>query len=274
MKKFLLLLVSFCLQPVFVSQAQSVPFSDPNKTKIFITVTTSDIYQIVREIGGSKVNVQMIIQPLGCPSNYDITPKIVQRAENSNLVLSHKWETWISRLKVQVGERGILYKQVQTEGNWMIPYIHIRAAEEIKDMLTYMDIENKKYYMDNFNAYVFSINFASDEIRRQLEGAYGKKVIANEKIKDFLEWLGFDVIATYGKPEDLTAKKLAHLISEGKKHGVRMAVDNLQAGISTGKELAENIKAVHCVISNFPIGDSYINTLKDNGKKLLKAMSS
>jgi ABC-type Zn uptake system ZnuABC Zn-binding protein ZnuA len=252
--------------------AAAVPFDDPNKTKIVITVTTSDIYRIVKEIGGNKVDVQMMIQPLVCPSNYDITPKIVRRAEESNLILSHKWETWIGRLKVQSGERGILYKQVRTEGSWMVPYIHIRASEEIKDMLSYMDTENSKYYEENFTDYVFRINFAADEVKKQLEGAYGIKVIANEKIKPFLEWIGFEVSASYGKAEDLTAKKLAYLVSEGKKQKVKIVVDNLQAGAGAGRELAGNIGAKQCVISNFPIGNSYVNTLKDNGKRLLKAM--
>ena len=53
---------------------------------------------------------------------------------------------------------------------------------------------------------------------------------------------------------------------------MRVIVDNLQAGAGTGRELADNIDAKQCVISNFPIGNSYINTLKDNAKRLLKAM--
>ncbi|MDR2425774.1 MAG: metal ABC transporter substrate-binding protein [Endomicrobium sp.] len=269
-KKF----ITFILLP-FLLLYQSifaVPFEDPNKTKIVITVTTADIYQVVKEIGGNKVDVYMIIQPLICPSSYDITPKVVERTENSNLVLSHKWENWISRLKLQAGNRGILYKQVSTEGNWMIPYIHIRAAEEIKDMLAYMDVENAKYYEDNFTDYVFRINFASDEVKKQLESAYGKKVISNDKIKDFLEWIGFEVVSTYGKTEDLTVKKLAYLVSKGKKQGVTVIVDNLQSGAGSGRELADNINAKQCVISNFPIGNSYVNTLKDNGKRLHKAI--
>lgn len=269
MKKHLLIFAGLL---IFAAHAAAVPFEDPNKTKITITVTTSDIYQIVKEIGKDKVDVKMIVQPLVCPSNYDITPRVVQRTENSNLVLSHKWETWISKLKLEAGERGILYKQLRTEGNWMVPYIHIRAAEEIKEMLSYMDLDNKKYYEDNFADYVFRINFAADDVKRQLEHAYGVKVISNEKIKDFLEWLGFEVSATYGKSEDLTAKKLAYLVSEGKKQKIKIVVDNLQAGAGAGRELADNINAKQCVISNFPIGDSYVNTLKDNAKRLLKAM--
>jgi zinc transport system substrate-binding protein len=270
MKKLIMVLA--LLHAFAVLQVYGVPFDDPNKTKITITVTTSDIYQVVKEVGGNKVDVQMIIQPLVCPSNYDITPRVVQRTENSNLVLSHKWESWIVRLKVQAGERGILYKQVKTEGNWMIPYIHVRAAEEIKNMLSYMDAENSKYYENNFTDYVFRINYAADEVKRQLDDAYGRKVIANEKIKDFLEWAGFDVVATYGKSEDLTAKRMAYLVSEGKAQGVKIVVDNLQAGAGAGRELAENIGAKQCVISNFPIGNSYVNTIKDNGSRLFKAM--
>lgn len=270
MKKLIIFLILFLT--LFTVQAFSVPFDDPNKTKIIITVTTSDIYQVVKEIGGDKVDVQMIVQPLVCPSNYDITPKVVKRTEESNLVLSHRWETWVGRLRVQAGERGILYKQVKTEGNWMIPYIHIRAAEEIKDMLSYMDEEHSKYYEENFTDYIFRINFAAGEVQKQLEDAYGRKVISNEKIKDFLEWIGFEVVATYGKSEDLTAKKLAYLVSEGKKRNVKIVIDNLQAGAGAGRELADNINAKQCVISNFPIGNSYVNTLKDNGKRIFKAM--
>jgi zinc transport system substrate-binding protein len=188
------------------------------------------------------------------------------------LVLSHKWENWIGRLKVQAGNRGVLYKQAQTEGNWMVPYIHVRAAEEIKNMLVYMDADNGKYYEDNFTDYVFRINFAAEEVKKQLENAYGKKVISNEQIKDFLEWIGFEVVAAYGKSEDLTAKKLAYLAGEGKKRGVKIVVDNLQAGAGTGRELADNINAKQCVISNFPIGNSYVNTLKDNAKRLHKVI--
>lgn len=266
------LLAVFAALLFLSAHAHSVAFEDPNKTKITITVTTSDIYQIVKEIGGDKVDVQMIIQPVICPSNYDITPRVVERTENSNLVLNHKWETWIEKLKVRAGQRGILYKQLQTEGNWMIPYIHVRAADEIKEMLSYMDADNVKYYEDNFTDYIFRINFTADAIRKQLESAYGMKAVSNDKIKDFLEWIGFEVVATYGKSEELTAKRLAYLVKEGKKRKVRIIVDNLQAGAGTGRELADNIDAKQCVISNFPIGNSYINTLKDNAKRLLKAM--
>lgn len=271
MKRIFLLALSgiFFTAPVFAA-----PYSDPNKTKMTITVTTANIGEIIKEIGGDKVDVEIMLKPIACPSNNDITPEMVKRVEKSNLILSHPWEKWINRLKAEAGDRGKLYRQVETEGNWMIPYIHIRAAEELKNLLVRLDIENAAYYEDRYTDYAYRVSFTGEAMTKELTdaGAYGKKVIANERIKDFLEQYGFDVIATYGKAEELTAKKLAFLISEGKKQGVKIIVDNLQAGAGTGRELAQNLGAKQAVISNFILGKSYINTLRDNVGRLKRAI--
>ena len=271
MKKIFPVLIAALL---FVSvNGFGAPYSDPNKTKMTITVTTANIGEIVKTVGGDKVDVAILLKPLSCPSNNDITPEMVERAKKSNLILSHKWEKWLNKLKIEAGDRGKLYKQVETEGNWMIPHIHIRAAEEILILLSRLDIENSGYYEQNYTEYVYNINSAAKTIQKEIgDEAYGVKVVSNEMIKDFLESYGFEVVATYGKQEDLTAKKMAYLLSEGKKHSVKIVVDNLQSGAGTGRELAESIGAKQAVISNFILGKSYINTLKDNVLRLQKVL--
>lgn len=271
MKKLFLVLVAAVF---FVSaQVYGAPYSDPNKTKMIITVTTSNIGEIVKIIGGDKVDVNILLKPLTCPSNIDITPEMAEKAKKSNLILRHKWEKWLGKLKIEAGDRGKLYKEIETEGNWMIPHIHIRAAEEIRDLLTRLDIENSEYFENNYTDYAYNVNFSAKDIQKELgDKAYGVKVICNDKIKDFLESCGFEVVAEYGKQEDITVKKMAYLISEGKKHNVKVIIDNLQAGPATGRELAENLGAKRTVISNFILGKSYINTLRDNILKLKKVL--
>jgi len=268
MKKTILFLVLV----LSAAQAGGAPFSDPNKKKLTVAATTSNIGEIAKAVGGDKVDVEIMLKPLSCPSNVDITPSMAQRVSKSNLILSHKWEKWVDKLKREGGERVRLFKQAETEGNWMIPYIHIRAAEEIMNMLSYLDIDNAKYYEEKYTRYAYNVRFAGEEARKELAAAYGVKVISNDKIRDFLESFGFEVVAVYGKPEDLTAKKLKSLITEGKKNNVRIVVDNLQAGASTGRELAENLDAKQAVISNFVLGGSFVNTLKDNVSRLKQAL--
>jgi len=257
---------------LFAAQIHAAPYSDPNKTKMTITVTNSNIGEIVKEIGGTKVDVAIIAPPISCPGVSDISPDMITRVEKSNLILSNKWEKWISRVKLEAGDLGKVYKTLETEGNWMIPNVHIRAADEIMSVLSSLDAENAAYYQTRYTDYAYRVDFAAQSVRKDLIPARGVKVISNDKIKDFLEAYGFEVIATYGSSEELTAKRLAYLIEAGKKNNVKLVVDNLQMGSGTGNELAENIGAKQAVISNFILGKSYINTLKDNASRLLKAM--
>jgi len=67
----------------------------------------------------------------------------------------------------------------------------------------------------------------------------------------FLKWAGFDVVATYGRPEELSPKKMQELINKGKEAGIKLVVDNLQSGPDAGAGIAEEIGAAQ-VISNFP----------------------
>lgn len=266
------IIVSLLAVTFLFSTSFSAPYSDPNKTKMTITVTTSNIGEIVNEIGGDKVDVVIMIKPIICPSNVDITPGMLKRVERSNLILSHNWEKWINKLKLEAGDRGKIYKKVETEGNWMIPYIHIRAAEEIKDILVNLDEENKDYYEERYTSYAYKVDFTASLLKKDMEKAYGVKVIANDKIRDFLESYGFEVIGVYGKAEELTAKRMAFLVKEGKRQKAQIVIDNLQAGASTGRELAKNIEAKHIMISNFILGKSYINTLKDNIERIKKVL--
>jgi len=258
---------------LFAAQLYGAPYSDPNKTKMIITVTNSNIGEIVREIGGTKVDVAIMAPPVSCPGVSDISPDMIVRVGKSNLILNNKWEKWISRVKLEAGDLGKVYKTLETEGNWMIPNVHIRAAEEIMNVLSGLDMENAAYYQERYNDYAYRVDFAAQSVSKGLaEASRGVKVISNDKIKDFLEAYGFEVIATYGSSEDLTARRLAYLIEQGKKNKVKLVVDNLQMGAGTGNELAENIGAKQAVISNFILGKSYPNTLKDNASRLLKAM--
>ncbi|MDR1940720.1 MAG: metal ABC transporter substrate-binding protein [Endomicrobium sp.] len=265
-------IISLFLIACFCCLSFAAPYSDPNKTKMNITVTTANIGEIVKAVGGDKVDVYIMIKPLMCPSDYDITPQAVEKAEKSNLILSHKWEKWVNKLKLEVGDLGKLYKTIETDGNWMIPYIHIRAAEEIKSLLVSLDEENAKYYEENYTQYAYEVNFAASVVKKELEKAYGVKVMSNFQVKDFLENYGFDVVAVYGKSGELSAKRLSYLIKEGKKDKIKLVIDSLQMGASAGRELAKNTGAKQIAISSFILGKSYVNTLKDNVARLKKAL--
>ena len=87
-----------------------------------------------------------------------------------------------------------------------------------------------------------------------------------------MEWLGFDIVMSYGKSSNMSSAEMLMLTKKIKKEKVKYVVDNLQAGTDVGRTLAEDLKMNHIIISNFVLGRSYINTLKNNIDKINKAL--
>jgi zinc transport system substrate-binding protein len=91
----------------------------------------------------------------------------------------------------------------------------------------------------------------------------GTPCICNKHIKEMLEYLGLKVVATYGRKEELTPIEIKNLIKIGKEEGVLFIIDNLQAGLDTGKIIADELKISHLTISNFPNGFPKTPTLRE-----------
>ena len=266
--KFLIFALIFMFIPSITFSAQNLPAK-----KIKIAVTTSNLYCLVNEICKDKVEIKTIIPSTVCPSTYDIDAQTIKDISKSNIILYHYWQPWVKSLKLKIANFGIVYREIKTEGNFMIPYINLRAAKEITDLFCIWDQDNKEFYEKNFLDYSFRINFLTEEIIKNGYNKYNKKIVCNSQISTFMEWLGFDVAVKYSTASNLSANDMAFLIKKIKKEKIKYVVDNLQAGTDIGRRLAEDLKLTHTVISNFPLANSYINTLKNNIEKINKAIN-
>jgi ABC-type Zn uptake system ZnuABC Zn-binding protein ZnuA len=83
-------------------------------------------------------------------------------------------------------------------------------------------------------------------------------VLCDEQQADFVEWVGLNVVSTYGRPETFTPQVIKDLVDKGKAGNVTLVIDNMQTGGESGKSLAQELGVEHIVLSNFPGG--YENT--------------
>ena len=74
----------------------------------------------------------------------------------------------------------------------------------------------------------------------------------------FVEWIGINVIAAYGRPDSLTPKAAKSLIDRGRAENVSLIIDNMQSGQDAGAGIAEELDCARIILSNFPGG--YENT--------------
>ena len=271
--RFYLTLTVFLLA-VFIS-APAALFAHGHQRRINITATTSDLQLIAREIGGTRVDAAAMIHPTICPSQTDLSPRVLERVARSNIVLSRPRETWVSALRFKaVGTIATLYQVIRAEGNLMVPYLHIRAATEFLELISRLDPNSRSYYEANFSEYVYRIRFEADRLRRMLDGKRNVNIISEHNLKTFLEWLGFNVVATYRTQNELSARQLAELNRTIQQRNVVLVVDNLQAGTNIGFMLSEDNGLRHAVISNFPLGGSYLSTLQDNIQRISRALQA
>ncbi len=231
--------------------------------KIKVTTTTSLLGSIVKEIGKERVQVITIVPAGMCPGHFDVNAGNIKDLSDSRILLNHGWETWIDKLLNAVDNKPELFT-IGVQGNLMVPQIHKKATEYVTALLCSLDQTHQEYYRNNCVAYTSIIDSLETVIKKRAKSLQEVRIIGSELQVEFLEWLGFDVVMTYGRAEELTPKKLSEIICEAKKEKVQLIVDNLQSGPDIGLTIAEEIGARHVNLSNFPLHESYPDALMEN----------
>jgi len=239
-----------------------------------VVATTTLIAGIVEAVGGNRVKVTTIAPAGFCPGHFDVPPSAVVAANEARLLLNHGWEEWFPELRSAVANPGLVEVTARTRGNWMVPPVHAVAVEEIADLLVQVDPAGSAAYEAGARRCLSRVDTAATQARRLLAGRPLPKVICSDKQAPFLAWLGFDIVAVYGRPEDFTARELSRLAQVAVDSGVGLFVDNLQSGPDAGRALAEAAGASHVTLSNFPLEGSYPRQLLANADALLKALGT
>jgi len=246
--------------------------AQPRPGQIRIVASTTLISTIIHAVGGDRFAVTTIAPAGLCPGHFDLKPSDVTAANYAKLILNHGWEAWYPALEKAIIPPGPRRVTLATKGNWMIPDMQKRAASEIASLLTELDTARADTFRIAAERYRADVDSAAVAARALLTGKELPAAIAAEQQAPFLAWLGFRVVATYGRAEDFTAQELTRLARVASDSGVRLVVDNLQSGPETGKPLAGGFGAKHVTLTNFPLQGSYRTTLLDNVSALARAV--
>jgi len=249
-------------------------------TKIKVVTTTSLLGSIVERVGKDKVEVTIITAPATCPGEYDVKPSQVEATTKAKLLLMHGWpgEAFVDGLLEVAQNPDLRVETIKLQGNWMTPPIQAQGVERVAAVLSEVDPANKDFYQANAEALLEVIQSKGKELKAKLEAAkVGEvNVICMMYQAGFLKWAGFNVVATYPRPADLTPEKMKELVDKGRKAGVALVVDNLQSGPDAGVQMAKEIGATHVTLSNFPGGfegtETWEKAIKKNVELLLDAL--
>ena len=246
--------------------------------RLHLIATTTHLSELAEKIGRDQVTVTTIIPPGGCPGHYDLRTQDMQAAARGGVLLRHGWETFTERLVAAAATSRLKVVTIREQGNLMLPPLRARAAVEIGEALATADPKSAQRYRERARQLAAEIASQGQAVMQQasVRRLRGMPVIATDQQAPFLRWLGMDVVAEYGRAEDLNPQTLHKVMAAARRAKVRLVVDNLQSGPDTGRAMAQELGVVHFILSNFPGASDdapdWQSTLRANVATLLRAV--
>ena len=255
--------------------------TDREEPTVKVVTTTSLISQIVERVGGNTIEVANIIPPAQCPGHFDVKPGDVAMLAEGDLFFKHGWqgEMFSDDLIASADNPDLEVVTLNIQGNWMTPAVQQEAVDIITDALQQLNTDYSKVYAGMATKYEDAIAAKDVEVRAVLDDydLAAVNVMCSEQQAGFVNWVGLNVVATYGRPEDITIQMYMDLVDTGRANDVSLIIDNLQSGADAGKELAEELGVTRIILSNFPGGfegcETWEDSLDQNIKLIIDAVS-
>lgn len=244
---FMILVVALML----LTRLNVSPVMADDDAKPIVVCTTNVLGSLVQELVGENVSVVVLAQPGICPADFDMKPSDIYAVSNAGLLFYHEipGEFWLQGLVDASGNTNLT--KVKIPGVYNTPEGAKRCIRWIGGNLSTalsMDLNAK------VNTMVADVDAVANVIQSEAQdlNVTAVKVVCMKWQKAFVEWVGFDVIATYNPPETLSAGDVTTLVETAQNEEVALIIDNLQISAEFGAGIASEVGAVHVVLTNFP----------------------
>jgi len=237
--------------------AASLGEARQQETPIVIAAGTTLVSDIVDDLGQGFVVATPIMPAAACPGHTDLRASDMRTLENARAILLHDWQTHLDAVMGPIRSDPALAAKVRVvdaPGNWMVPDRQKAATLAVARLLAAIDPPHAALYEERAKVRTSMVERVGGELHAKARPLAGLPVMADVQQKPFLEWLGCNIAAQYGRFEESGPQKLAQAVAEARKANVRLVADNLQSSGGSGKTFAEELGAAFVVLTNFPGG--------------------
>lgn len=249
--------------------------STPSASRL--ATATSYLESAALEVLGQDHELLRLAEPGTCPGHFDIRPSQAADLRRCRALLRFDFQSALDRVLESNGTHAPYVIAVSTRGGLCKPESYLSACRQIAEAL----VANGELEPTNAQARLQAATTRLEELSRQITnrvaqaGMRGAPVIASVHQKDFCEWLGLKVVATFRAADTASVAEIDQAISVGKFAGIRLVIANLPEGRRTADALAERLNARVVVFGNFPAlargRVSFDDLLNGNVSALLKA---
>jgi hypothetical protein len=208
-----------------------------------VVASTSWTGAIARAAGAAEVTVIAPME-LKHPPEYEIKPSDLDAVSGASLVVYGGYEKFAKRLAETSGGAGVYEMKIFTDN---VPAVLKAEAKKIADQIGTADA---------YERWAASFDPFAAAMRGRVMAAYpNRRAAVHKMLKAYAEWLGFEVVGTFGPGEPSPA-----VVLDLVRKRPDVIIDNYHN--PSGKPIAESLKAPLAVLINFP-GPGGTKTLED-----------
>ncbi|QRM28962.1 metal ABC transporter substrate-binding protein [Microvirga sp. VF16] len=289
--------------------ASSLPVAAQNADKLKVVATFSILGDMVRNVGGERVEVATLVGPNGDAHVYSPTPADGRRLSEATIVFTNglKFEGWIDRLVKSSGTKAVKVEAAkgvkplksddeghghdhghggadphawQSIGNAKIYVVGIR------DALIAADEAGKATYEANASAYLKQLDALDAEVKSLVAGIPAERrriITSHDAFRYFEEAYGIDFVAPQGvsTESEASAKDVARIIQQIKREKIAaIFVENVsdirlmeRIAKETGAKIGSKVYSDALSDGNGPAA-TYIDMMRHNIRAFSTALSS
>jgi zinc transport system substrate-binding protein len=275
MKKIYMVLLPL-IAVILISCKGKTETGDGQKVKIAVTILPYS--GIVKEIGGNKIDITVLVPPNSACETYEPTPVDIAKAAQSEIYFSvganYAFE---KNLVKSITEN---YKNVMVidcsaglevrENNphlWLYSAGLKKIAENIYNSLVKVKPQSAEYFTKNKERYFKQIDSADAEIKNNLAQIKQRKILVfHPSWLYFAEYYNLEQIAIENEGKEPTAQDLKNMVDLAKKYKITTLYLEPNTAPEAAMAIKEELKGVNVLLN--PMEEDILKNLVYVSKKI------
>lgn len=270
------------------------PVKENQSSKISVVTTIFPLYDFVRQVGGDKVEVQLLLPPGVEAHHFEPTPQTLLMVNRSNLLVytSSQMEPWVTDIlssldqtKNTILAAGQKTKQLGTDPHVWLDFENTQImVENIAQALIQQDPIHADFYRNNANQYQQQLQQLDQQYQILLRcpqntivygGHYALGYLAN---RYHLVYLAAQGMASEAEP---TAEDLVNLINQVKQNNIQYIFYEELTSPKVAQTLAQETGAQLLLLSaahnlsqeDLTRGKTFMQIMRENLNNLKQGLS-
>ncbi len=272
----------FLLETSLLSTARA-----EDSLKVFVSIVPQKYF--VEKIGGSLLDVSIMVQPGASPATYEPKPKqmvALSRAKIYFAIGVPFEKTWLKKIVSSNQKMLVVYteagieKMPMKDGKphgikdphvWLSPPLVMVQARNILDALLKVDPGNSSVYEANYKKFIIEIMDLDAELRRVFLGKEGERfMVFHPAWGYFAHTYGLNMVPVESEGKEPKPEALQRLIERAKRDGIKVVFVQPEFSTKSAEIIAKAIGGEVAFVN--PLHPDWAKNLKEVAEKFRAAL--